>query len=192
MSKQEARRWALEFLAGSDSNWASALTLAEILAEYIMDGSFPPFDDAGGIELQKWLDGFHAASENSSQEAPPELQEFLRRLAVKTRSTSDRPSLPGAKSGLLSWCRHQCRAHRESRLIFAASVAVIPGLALLFRSALGSKLASRAKAPLRQGFDHSSISSSVLADGDSGDSVAADPRNNGTPDTSEKGVNGDA
>lgn len=35
-------------------------------------------------------------------------------------------------------------------------------------------------------------SSSVLADGDSGDSVAADPRNNGTPDTSEKGVNGDA
>lgn len=38
---------------------------------------------------------------------------------------------------------------------------------------------------------HSS-SSSVLADGDSGDSVAADPRNNGTPDTFEKGVNGDA
>ncbi|MFT9381534.1 hypothetical protein [Gluconobacter sp. P5B12] len=37
-----------------------------------------------------------------------------------------------------------------------------------------------------------SNSSSVLADGDSGDSVAADPRNNGTPDTSEKGVNGDA
>ncbi|OUJ04958.1 hypothetical protein [Gluconobacter sp. DsW_058] len=37
-----------------------------------------------------------------------------------------------------------------------------------------------------------SSSSSVLADGDSGDSVAADPRNNGTPDTSEKGVNGDA
>jgi len=42
-----------------------------------------------------------------------------------------------------------------------------------------------------QVFTHSS-SSSVLADGDSGDSVAADPRNNGTPDTSEKGVNGDA
>jgi len=38
---------------------------------------------------------------------------------------------------------------------------------------------------------HSS-SSSVLADGDSGDSVAADPRNNGTPDTCEKRVNGDA
>ena len=37
-----------------------------------------------------------------------------------------------------------------------------------------------------------SSSSSVLVDGDSGDSVAADPRNNGTPDTSEKGVNGDA
>jgi len=35
-------------------------------------------------------------------------------------------------------------------------------------------------------------SSSVLADGDSGDSVAAGLRNNGTPDTSEKGVNGDA
>lgn len=42
-----------------------------------------------------------------------------------------------------------------------------------------------------QVFTHSS-SSSVLADGDSGDSVAADPRNNGTPDTSDKGVNGDA
>ncbi|GAD09183.1 hypothetical protein GFGA_1d1180 [Gluconobacter frateurii NBRC 103465] len=42
-----------------------------------------------------------------------------------------------------------------------------------------------------QVFTHSS-SSSVVADGDSGDSVAADPRNNGTPDTSEKGVNGDA
>ncbi|MFT8953762.1 MAG: hypothetical protein ABF979_16010 [Gluconobacter sp.] len=37
-----------------------------------------------------------------------------------------------------------------------------------------------------------SSSSSVLADGDSGDSVAADPRNNGTPDTFEKGVDGDA
>lgn len=34
-------------------------------------------------------------------------------------------------------------------------------------------------------------SSSVVTDGDSGDSVAADPRNNGTPDTCEKGVNGD-
>lgn len=43
----------------------------------------------------------------------------------------------------------------------------------------------------RRKFAHS-ISSSILADGDSGDSVAADPRNNGTPDTSEKGVNGDA
>lgn len=41
-----------------------------------------------------------------------------------------------------------------------------------------------------QVFTHSS-SSSVLADGDSGDSVAVDPRNNGTPDTSEKGVNSD-
>ncbi|MBS1040967.1 hypothetical protein JK203_08905 [Gluconobacter cerinus] len=38
---------------------------------------------------------------------------------------------------------------------------------------------------------HSS-SSSVLADGDNGDSVAADPRNNATPDTSVWGVNGDA
>ncbi len=37
---------------------------------------------------------------------------------------------------------------------------------------------------------HSS-SSSVLADGESGDSVAADPRNDGTTDTSEKGVRDD-
>lgn len=34
-------------------------------------------------------------------------------------------------------------------------------------------------------------SSSVLADGESGDSVAADPRNDATPDTSEKGVRDD-
>ncbi|MBS1091022.1 hypothetical protein JK208_05305 [Gluconobacter sp. Dm-74] len=39
-------------------------------------------------------------------------------------------------------------------------------------------------------FTHSS-SSSVLADGESGDSVAADPRNDATPDTSEKGVRDD-
>lgn len=37
-----------------------------------------------------------------------------------------------------------------------------------------------------------SSSSSVLADGESGDSVAADPRNDGSADTSWKGVNGDA
>lgn len=37
---------------------------------------------------------------------------------------------------------------------------------------------------------HSS-SSSVLADGESGDSVAADPRDDATPDTSDKGVRDD-
>lgn len=35
-------------------------------------------------------------------------------------------------------------------------------------------------------------SSSVVADGESGDSVVADPRNDATPDTSEKGVRDDA
>lgn len=35
-------------------------------------------------------------------------------------------------------------------------------------------------------------SSSVVADGESGDSVAADPRNDATPDTSAKGVRDDA
>ncbi|MFT9366522.1 MAG: hypothetical protein ABF572_13345 [Gluconobacter sp.] len=39
-------------------------------------------------------------------------------------------------------------------------------------------------------FGHSS--SSVLSDGESGDSVAADPRNDATPDTSVKGVRDDA
>lgn len=34
-------------------------------------------------------------------------------------------------------------------------------------------------------------SSSVVADGESGDSVAADPRNDATPDTSDKGVRDD-
>lgn len=42
----------------------------------------------------------------------------------------------------------------------------------------------------RRKFAHSS-SSSVVADGESGDSVAADPRNDATPDTSAKGVRGD-
>lgn len=37
-----------------------------------------------------------------------------------------------------------------------------------------------------------SSSSSVLADGESGDSVAADPRNDATPDPSVKGVRDDA
>ncbi|AQS90481.1 hypothetical protein A0U94_05350 [Gluconobacter albidus] len=41
-----------------------------------------------------------------------------------------------------------------------------------------------------QVFTHDS-SSSVLADGESGDSVAADPRNDATPDTSVKGVRDD-
>ncbi|MBS1082360.1 hypothetical protein [Gluconobacter kondonii] len=40
-----------------------------------------------------------------------------------------------------------------------------------------------------QVFTHNSSSS---ADGESGDSVAADPRNDATPDTSEKGVRDDA
>ena len=43
----------------------------------------------------------------------------------------------------------------------------------------------------RRKFTHSS-SSSVVADGESGDSVAADPRNDATPDTSVKGVRDDA
>lgn len=42
-----------------------------------------------------------------------------------------------------------------------------------------------------QVFTHSS-SSSLVADGESGDSVAADPRNDATPDTSVKGVRDDA
>lgn len=45
---------------------------------------------------------------------------------------------------------------------------------------------------LNKGFTVHNGSSSVVAGGESGDSVAADPRNDATPDTSAKGVQGDA